>query len=192
MLDLQGVFKTKVATMTKLSFWLGGLTVIFSLTSPSTALTADAQAMMTDTNGHEVGIITLTAAPTGTLLRIELDGLPRGPKAIHIHSVGDCTDPSDGFVASGGHINPDGTQHGLLNPDGPDAGDLTNFYVHENGYAWAELFTPLASLDGSVGATILDADGAALVVHTNSDDHSSQPIGGAGARVACGLIQPMG
>lgn len=176
--------------MTKLSFLLGGITLILASTFPDTALAADAQAVMTDTEGQEVGAITLTAAPTGTLLRIELDGLSPGPKAIHIHSVGDCTDPSDGFVASGGHVNPDGTKHGLLNPDGPDAGDLTNFYVHENGYAWAEIFTPLASLDGSVGATILDEDGAALVVHTTLDDHTTQPIGGAGARVACGLIEP--
>lgn len=177
--------------MTKFSFWLCGLILALALICPSTTLAADARAVMTDSDGQEVGTISLTSAPTGTLLRIELEGLAPGPKAIHIHSVGDCTDPSDGFVASGGHINPDGTKHGLLNPDGPDAGDLTNFYVHENGYAWAEIFTPLASLDGSVGATILDEDGAALVVHTNSDDHSSQPIGGAGARVACGLIEPL-
>ena len=27
-----------------------------------------------------------------------------------------------------------------------------------------------------------------LVVHANADDHTSQPIGGAGARIACGVI----
>jgi len=177
--------------MTRLSFWLCSLLLGFLLTSSDTALADDARAVMTGTNGEALGTITLTAAPTGTLLRIELEGLTPGPKAIHIHSVGDCTDPSDGFVASGGHVNPDGTKHGLLNPEGPDAGDLTNFYVHDNGHAWAEIFTSLASLDGGVGATILDEDGAALVVHTNSDDHTTQPIGGAGARVACGLIEPI-
>lgn len=176
--------------MTKLNFWLTAATVCSALAYSSASVAADAQAAMTDTDGQPLGTIDLIDAPTGTLLRIELDGLAPGPKAIHIHSVGDCTDPSDGFVASGGHVNPNGQAHGLLNSDGPDAGDLTNFYVHDNGYAWAEIFTPLASLDGHVGATILDDDGAALVVHTRSDDHSSQPIGGAGARVACGLIEP--
>jgi Cu-Zn family superoxide dismutase len=161
--------------MTKLNFWLTAATMCSALAYSSASVAADAQAAMTDTDGQPLGTIDLIDAPTGTLLRIELDGLAPGPKAIHIHSVGDCTD---------------GQAHGLLNPDGPDAGDLTNFYVHDNGYAWAEIFTPLASLDGHVGATILDDDGAALVVHTRSDDHSSQPIGGAGARVACGLIEP--
>lgn len=175
--------------MNRFQFLLPAVTLCIALVYPTTSTAVDAQAAMSDTNGQPLGTIDLIAAPTGTLLRIELNGLAPGPKAIHIHSVGDCTDPSEGFVASGGHVNPNDRAHGLLNPDGPDAGDLTNFYVHDNGYAWAEIFTPLASVNGRVGATILDEDGAALVVHTRSDDHSSQPIGGAGARVACGLIE---
>jgi Cu-Zn family superoxide dismutase len=34
-----------------------------------------------------------------------------------------------------------------------------------------------------------DADGSALIVHANQDDHVSQPIGGAGARIACAVIK---
>ena len=48
----------------------------------------------------------------------------------------------------------------------------------------------LFSLDGRGGrAKILDEDGAALVIHENRDDHATQPIGGAGARVFCGVIK---
>ena len=36
---------------------------------------------------------------------------------------------------------------------------------------------------------ILDADGSALIIHASPDDHSSQPIGGAGARIACAPIR---
>lgn len=151
----------------------------------------DAVAEVINHDGERIGQVELFAAGGGTLMRLELQGLPPGPKAIHIHSVGSCEDACDGFMESGGHLNPDNRKHGLLNPEGPDAGDLTNFYVHENGYAWAEMFTSLASLDGSVGATILDQDGAALVIHENPDDHYSQPIGGAGARIACGVIRPI-
>jgi Cu-Zn family superoxide dismutase len=32
---------------------------------------------------------------------------------------------------------------------------------------------------------LIDQDGAAIVVHASPDDHETQPIGGAGARVAC-------
>jgi Cu-Zn family superoxide dismutase len=47
------------------------------------------------------------------------------------------------------------------------------------------------SLEGAGGRTALsDADGAALVIHAGRDDHRAQPIGGAGARIACGAIPP--
>lgn len=152
--------------------------------------TPDAVAEVLNNEGETIGQVALFASDAGTLLRLELEGLAPGPKAIHIHSVGSCDDHCDGFMQSGGHLNPDNRKHGLLNPEGPDAGDLTNFFVHENGYAWAEMFTSLASLDGSTGAKILGEDGAALVIHENPDDHYSQPIGGAGARIACGVIRP--
>jgi superoxide dismutase, Cu-Zn family len=148
-----------------------------------------ATANIMNTEGESIGEAKLTQGPTGTVIRLELRGLPSGPKAIHIHGTGTCEDHDHGFQASGGHLNPDGKQHGLLNAEGPDAGDLPNFYVHEDGYAWAEFFTPMATLDGAVGARILDDDGAALVIHENPDDHQSQPIGGAGARIACGVIE---
>jgi len=147
-----------------------------------------AHAVFLNNAGETVGEAHLMQGPSGTLITLELYGLPPGPKAIHIHASGTCEDHGAGFMASGGHLNPDGAQHGLMNPEGPDAGDFTNFYVHENGYAWAELFNWRASLDGSIGATILDNSGAALVIHENPDDHITQPIGGAGARIACGVI----
>jgi Cu-Zn family superoxide dismutase len=34
-----------------------------------------------------------------------------------------------------------------------------------------------------------DADGSAVVIHANADDHMAQPIGGAGARVACAEVR---
>ena len=40
-----------------------------------------------------------------------------------------------------------------------------------------------------VTVVLLDADGSAIVVHASPDDHKSQPIGGAGARVACGVVK---
>jgi Cu-Zn family superoxide dismutase len=38
---------------------------------------------------------------------------------------------------------------------------------------------------------LLDADGAALVVHEGADDHKSDPAGNAGKRIACGVIRPV-
>ncbi len=148
-----------------------------------------ANAAFVDNEGQSVGSARLEQGPHGVLITLEMHGLPAGPKAIHIHAVGTCDDHEHGFQDSAGHLNPDDRKHGLMNPDGPDAGDLPNFYVHDDGYAWAELFTSRASLDGAIGARILDDSGAALVIHENPDDHHTQPIGGAGSRIACGVIK---
>jgi len=149
-----------------------------------------AKAEFINEKGKAIGEAILRQGVNGTLINLEINGLPPGPKAIHIHSTGTCEDHEHGFTASGGHLNPEGKKHGLMNPEGPDAGDLPNIYVHENGYSWAEMYTERASLDGSFGARILDDDGAALVIHENPDDHKTQPIGGAGSRIACGVIEP--
>ena len=77
----------------------------------------------------------------------------------------------------------DDKQHGLLNPDGPDNGDLPNIYAAADGTVQAELFTTRAGPD-----LLMDDDGSAIVVHENRDDHITQPIGGAGGRVACGVL----
>ena len=148
-----------------------------------------AGARILDRQGAEVGTATLVESPHGVLIHVVAKGLPPGPKAIHIHSVGTCADGAQGFVASKGHLNPAARPHGLMNADGPDAGDLPNLFVHADGSVEAEFFTTLASLSGAGGrANILDADGAALVIHENRDDHASQPIGGAGGRFFCGVI----
>lgn len=148
-----------------------------------------ATASFIDRDSESVGTAILTESPHGVLINLDLYGLPPGPKAIHIHSVGTCDDPGDGFVASKGHLNPEGKEHGLMNPAGPDNGDLPNLIVLEDGSVEVEMFTPYASISGAEGrAALLDEDGAAFVIHINRDDHITQPIGGAGSRIACGVI----
>lgn len=137
-----------------------------------------------------IGTAVLTEGPSGVLMRIELKGLTPGWHGMHFHAKGDCSDPK--FMNSGGHIQMAGMKapHGLLNPGGPDYGDLPNLYVNADGAAKAEVFAPRVSLKGADGrATLLNADGSALVIHANPDDQLSQPIGGAGPRVACAVIR---
>ncbi|MDX1292553.1 MAG: superoxide dismutase family protein, partial [Hyphomonas sp.] len=61
---------------------------------------------------------------------------------------------------------------------------LPTLGVAEDGSAGYEAFTRLTALD-----SLLDEDGSALIIHEAEDDHMTQPIGGAGARVACGVIE---
>ncbi len=149
-----------------------------------------AVATLIGADGQELGRAQLVEGPAGVLLRIELVGLEPGFKGLHFHAVGSCDDADAGFKHSGSHVNPDGKEHGFLNPKGPDDGDLPNLGVAADGSAQAEVFATFVSLTGAGGRpALLDADGSALVIHANTDDHLSQPIGGAGPRVACGVIK---
>ncbi len=139
------------------------------------------------TDGNAIGKATVQQGPAGVLIYVELEGLAPGPHAIHIHSVGAC-EPD--FKASKGHVNVAGKKHGLLNPEGPDNGDLPNLFVAVDGTAKVEMFTTRVSVEGG-DAALLDSDGSAFVVHESRDDHSTQPIGGAGGRVGCGVIRRM-
>ena len=139
----------------------------------------------------EAGVADLSEGPSGVVIRVNVEGLAPGWHVIHFHAAGDCSD--EGFQKSGSHTHHESEKppHGLLNPDGPDDGDLPNIYANENGVVQAELYSPFVTLTGAEGrAMLLDKDGAALVIHEGPDDHMSQPIGGAGARVACAVIRP--
>ena len=149
-----------------------------------------AVASFVDRANESVGKATLDQGPQGTVIRVRVSGLEPGYKAIHLHNSGDCSDFKAGFKASGSHVTADGNRmHGLLNGKGPEAGDLPNVYVHKDGTLRAELYTSRISIDGSVGPRLLDKDGSAMVIHESADNHKDQPIGGAGSRVACGIIE---
>lgn len=80
--------------------------------------------------------------------------------------------------------------HGLLHEGANDAGDLPNLYVAADGTATVELYSSLVSLNaGGKHPALLDADGSSVVIHANPDDYTTQPIGGAGDRVACAVIK---
>nr|WP_312145304.1 superoxide dismutase family protein [Brevundimonas sp.] len=146
------------------------------------------QAAIINGQGAEIGKATLTQGATGLLIKVEATGLTPGWHGIHIHATGQCAAP---FTSAGAHINHTDpkTPHGLLNAEGPDDGDLPNLYAAADGSAHGEFFTTKAriSQDGP-GQWLWDADGSALVIHANPDDHNSQPIGGAGDRVACAVL----
>lgn len=140
-------------------------------------------------DGKDAGVVTITEAPHGVLLKLELKSLTPGWHAVHFHEKGDCGAPD--FKSAGAHVHTAATTiHGLLNPDANDNGDLPNIFAGADGAATAEVYSTLVSLKGAGGRpALLDADGSAIVVHANPDDHKTQPIGGAGARVACGVIK---
>ena len=150
-----------------------------------TSTGATAVAELHNVNGQPVG--TAVFSQVGDVVRIVLEaqGLPPGTKGVHIHEVGSCEGPT--FTSAGGHFNPVGKQHGLLNPQGPHAGDLANIVIGPDGKGRLETSASLVTL-GSGTNSILDANGSALVIHAAPDDFRTDPTGNSGARIACGVI----
>ena len=147
------------------------------------------QVMLKTGAGNPAGSVGLTEAPGGLLMKVDLSGLTPGWHAIHLHEKGDCSDAA--FKSAGAHTHAaTPAVHGLLNPQANDTGDLPNVYAAADGTAKAELFTTLVSLSGAKGrANLKDTDGSAIVVHAKPDDFQTQPIGGSGDRVACGVVR---
>ena len=153
-----------------------------------------ATASLVGKDGKTVGSADLRETPNGVLVRLTLDGLPPGEKAVHIHENGEC-DAAGGFESAGGHFNPSDAPHGYLDADGPHAGDLPNQQVGEDGALEATVFAPMASLAENPGEgryAIAGTTKRAIVVHEGADDYASAPSGNAGGRLACGVIEQSG
>lgn len=147
-----------------------------------------ATANIIGTNGDQIGTAEFTQGPHGVVVYLRVEGLTPGKHGMHLHATGSCTTESN-FTSAEGHVGLIDGGHGLLNPEGPEAGDMPNLFVAENGVGEMEAFNQYVSLnDGD--QNLLDDNGSALIIHEAGDDHMTQPIGGAGARVACGVIEP--
>lgn len=165
---------------------IAGLLLCTAGAHATTAEPAKAAAEIINPAGEAIGKAAFEQTPSGVLIRVVVSGLTPGGHGIHLHSAGAC---SPDFGAAKGHINPDGKAHGLRHPEGPDNGDLPNLYVGADGRAEAEFFTPRVTVAGGAQPALLDDDGSAVVIHEHPDDHMTQPIGGAGGRVGCGVVK---
>ncbi|MEO8456083.1 MAG: superoxide dismutase family protein [Sphingomicrobium sp.] len=146
---------------------------------------------LVNATGETIGSVRAWQTAGGVTFRIDASGLPHGIHGIHVHSVGRC-DPPD-FASSGAHWNPAARKHGFNSPAGPHAGDLPNIEVAANGVVGQTVTLPNANLLAPAGTrgALLDADGAALVIHAGADDYVTEPSGNSGARIACAVIQPV-
>ncbi|HEY8425067.1 MAG TPA: superoxide dismutase family protein [Limnochordales bacterium] len=131
--------------------------------------------------------VVFRAVPGGVEVSVEAEGLPPylagdppiGPNGFHLHEVGDCTvgDPTEPFLAAGGHYNPDGQRHGN------HAGDFPVLFSNA-GVARMRFFTDRLRID--------DVVGRAVVIHENPDDYRTDPAGNSGRRLGCGVVTKAG
>ena len=144
-----------------------------------------ATAVLRSTNGAPAGTVLLAAAGDQVTITVAATGLTQGVHGLHLHMTGSCDAPT--FATAGGHLNPQGLQHGTANPAGSHLGDLPNLTADSYGAG-----TVTARLPGSrsgVEAALFDDGGTAIVIHADADDYQTDPSGNSGTRIACGVLK---
>lgn len=163
---------------------LVGLTAVAACSEDETPQ-ATLQVSMTPTSGRTAsGTLTVTDTRDGLHITGRLANLPPGgPLGFHIHETGDCSAPD--ASSAGDHFNPTQQPHG--HPDGTarHAGDMPNLEPDRDGTADVDVTLASVRIDAPAAASVR---GRALIVHAAPDDYTTQPSGGSGDRIACGVI----
>jgi superoxide dismutase, Cu-Zn family len=136
--------------------------------------------------GPAVGRITVSESAYGLVFTPALSGLAPGLHGFHVHQNPDCgAKEKDGkmvpALAAGGHYDPQKTnRHGAPWGDG-HLGDLPPLFVDAGGNAAQPVLAPRLKMS--------DLAGRSLMIHMGGDNHADHPapLGGGGARVACGV-----
>ena len=167
--------------------------VILGLSLAATPLFAKAKdavvVPLKTSSGQDAGTASFRETKKGNLeIKLKLENLPIGDHAVHIHEKPVCDAPD--FKTAGGHFNPDGKQHGMLNPQGHHNGDLPqNVTIGENHKGEATFKVKYLSTDPAAANSIFANGGTSIMVHQKADDMKTDPSGNAGNRIACGVIQ---
>lgn len=139
--------------------------------------------------GQSIGEVKITETDKGLEFAPDLKALPPGEHGFHVHANGSCQPAmkegkASAAEAAGGHLDPDHSgKH-----EGPNGmghlGDLPVLVVNNDGKATQPVLAPrLKKLD--------EIKGKALMIHVGGDNMSDRPkpLGGGGARYACGVIK---
>ena len=139
--------------------------------------------------GAPVGVVRIVETSYGLAFYPELKGIVPGLHGFHVHENPSCAPgvangAPAAAIAAGGHYDPAGTKkHGTPWGDG-HLGDLPALYVAADGTAANPVLAPRMK-------SLADVNNRALMGHAGGDNHADHPapLGGGGARVACGVIK---
>ncbi len=134
-----------------------------------------------------VGEVTISENSHGLVFTPALYGLPPGLHGFHLHENASCAPGvKDGkpaaAIAAGDHYDPKKSgKHGTPWGNG-HLGDLPPIHVDGKGESSHAVLAPRLKAS--------DLAGRSLMVHAGGDNHADHPapLGGGGARIACGVI----
>jgi len=149
---------------------------------PGSPKVTRAIATLTPTKGnHVTGVVKFTQTAGGVKVDADVNGLPEGVHAYHIHLYGDCS--GDDGKSAGTHLNLQGSSKHPPPDIARITGDLGELTADATGHATAQRMLSTATLQ--TPNTII---GRSVIVHAKGNDLSAPPIGAAGSRLACGVI----
>lgn len=140
-------------------------------------------------SGPSIGTVSITESDKGLTFTPDLNGLPPGEHGFHVHAKGSC-EPAmkegkpSAAEAAGGHLDP----HSTGKHEGPEGmghlGDLPVLVVNNDGKATDAVVAPRLK-------KLSEVKNKALMIHVGGDNMSDspKPLGGGGARYACGVIR---
>jgi Cu-Zn family superoxide dismutase len=137
--------------------------------------------------GEPVARAELVQAPEGLQIVIVASGVPAGPHGFHVHEIGNCgPKEKDGKLeaagAAGGHYDPVHSGKHAGPGKGGHRGDLPLLSISSDGLQQRTAFVV-------PGLTLAEIRGRSLMIHAGGDTYSDEPpMGGGGARIACGII----
>jgi len=159
------------------ALFLSAAGLVFMQDSRARAAAKPVTVDIKNAQGQSVGTATLTPAPKGVKITIDIKNLPPGEHSIHIHQVAKCEPPD--FKSAGPHFGGAHVHEGL------PAGDIPDFalIVAADGTAHASTIAPNVTL-GTDENSVFSNGGTAIVIHAVAGGTGS----GAPPRIACGVI----
>lgn len=164
------------------------IAAIITLAACTTSRNGPGEAIMALTTdnglGVEIGKVVFTDTDKGLKIKVDLKDLPEGAHGFHVHEFGDCSPVAkDRAMAAGGHYDPNNTGKHLGPEGGGHKGDLPRLIVNEKGNVKTEFYVR--------GVYATELKDRALMVHAGGDNYKDapKPLGGGGARIACGVIK---
>ena len=153
--------------------------MLVAVAAQASEITVPMYLVSPDGKGKKIGKIIAEDSRYGLILTPDLSGLTPGLHGFHLHQNASC---KDNGMAAGEHFDPDNTDKhlGPYNIKG-HLGDLPALTADKDGNVTLPVLAPSLNV-----ATIKNH---ALMIHAGGDNYSDKPpMGGGGARYACGVV----